>query len=47
MKYKFIHKTAVFHAKFVVLFNLLRGLDITWSRAGPVRGLCTPDLNDI
>jgi len=32
MKFKFIHKIAIIQ-KFLVLFNLLRGLDTTGSRA--------------
>jgi len=38
MKLKFFNKIAVIHQKFLVLFNLLRGPDITSSDPG--RRLC-------
>jgi len=42
MKFKFSHKIAVIHKKFLVLFNLLWGPDITHSGVGC--GLCIPAL---
>jgi len=40
MKCKFINKIAVIHEKFIILFNLLRGPDITRSRSGPQAASC-------
>jgi len=45
MKFKFIYKIFVIHAKFLVLLNLLREPDITCSGAGSGRGPCIPGLH--
>jgi len=34
MKFKYVHKIVVIHKKLLLLFNLLRGPDITHSEAG-------------
>jgi len=45
MKFKFIHKISVIRGKSLVLFNLLRGLDVRGSGPDPARGLCIPGIS--
>jgi len=51
MKFQFIHKIAVIHEMFIMLVNLLRGLDMTHSGAGSgprvVGEVCIPILGNL